>query len=70
MLKAYVAAKSRLTNFQDHLKSLRDDESGAAMIEYALLLGLIAVASVGALTALEGNLGTAFQNLGAELTKK
>jgi pilus assembly protein Flp/PilA len=33
----------------------RDREEGQALVEYALILALIAVVSIGALTALGGN---------------
>lgn len=52
MLKAYVFAQSKVGEFKDHLRSLRDDESGAAMIEYALIVGLVAVAAIAAIGAL------------------
>jgi Flp pilus assembly pilin Flp len=63
MLKTYVAAKSRLMDFQDHLKSLRDDESGAAMLEYALLIGLLAVGAVTTLGLLGPKVTKAFTDL-------
>jgi Flp pilus assembly pilin Flp len=67
MLKAYVFAQSKIGDVKDRLEALRADESGAAMIEYALLIGLIAIAGITALTALSGRLGTAFTNIGTSV---
>jgi pilus assembly protein Flp/PilA len=67
MLKAYVFAQSRIGDVRDRLEALRADESGAAMIEYALLIGLIAIGGITALTALSGKLGTAFANIGTSI---
>jgi Flp pilus assembly pilin Flp len=53
MLQAYVFAASRLTHLQARLAGLRDDESGAAMIEYALVVGLAAVAAIAAMGTLK-----------------
>ena len=39
------------------------DESGATAIEYGLIAALIAVAIIGAVTALGGNLEATFNNL-------
>jgi len=39
-----------------YLKSLRRREDGQALVEYALILGLIAVLAIGALTLLGGNI--------------
>jgi pilus assembly protein Flp/PilA len=43
------------------------DESGAAAAEYALILALVAVAIVGALTSLGGDIGNAFNNIGGSI---
>jgi pilus assembly protein Flp/PilA len=43
--------------------ALRDREEGQAMVEYALLLSLIAVVSIGILTALGKNVSTIFNNV-------
>lgn len=44
------------------------DESGATAIEYSLIAALMAAAIITAVTALGGNIGTAFTNIGARLT--
>lgn len=71
MLKAYVFAQTQIGAFKDHLRDLRDDKSGAAMIEYALLVGLVAVgaiAAIGALTtALNGRIGAISTKLSAPI---
>ncbi|WP_239805801.1 Flp family type IVb pilin [Croceicoccus hydrothermalis] len=43
------------------------DESGATAIEYGLIAALIAVACIGALTQLGGNLTGTFEKVGTEL---
>jgi pilus assembly protein Flp/PilA len=39
-------------------------ERGATMVEYALLVGLIAIAAVFAITALGGDISTLFDHVG------
>jgi pilus assembly protein Flp/PilA len=43
--------------------ALRDREEGQALVEYALLLSLIAVVSIGILTALGQSVSTIFDNV-------
>ena len=43
------------------------DEDGAALVEYGLLVALIAVGCVAALTLLGGNLKTMFTNVAAKI---
>jgi pilus assembly protein Flp/PilA len=43
------------------------DEEGASMVEYGLLVSLIAVASIVALTALGGNLSALFTSVGKQV---
>jgi Flp pilus assembly pilin Flp len=47
--------------------ALRDREDGQALVEYALLLSLIAVASIGILKALGGSVSGIFSQINAEL---
>jgi pilus assembly protein Flp/PilA len=51
VLKTYIAAKIQLANFKDHLEGLKDrfqnDQDGAALIEYSILIGLISAVAVG-----------------------
>ena len=45
------------------LKTLIKDESGATAIEYALIAALIAVAIIGAITLLGGDLAATFTTI-------
>lgn len=44
------------------------EEHGQDLIEYALLAGLIALASIGAITTLGGNIQTKFTDVGTAVT--
>ncbi|MER9356177.1 Flp family type IVb pilin [Mesorhizobium sp. M0514] len=52
------------------LKQFRDDESGAAMVEYSILVGIIAAASLLAILAIGGWVGDQFTGLCANLDGK
>ena len=43
------------------------DQRGATMLEYGLLVGLVAIAAIIAVTAMGGALSTMFNNAAAEL---
>jgi len=47
--------------------ALRDREEGQALVEYALLLSLIAVVSIGILTALGKNVAGIFSSVNSSL---
>ncbi len=49
------------------LVELRDREDGQALVEYALLLALIAVVSIGILTTLGTSVSTIFSKINAKL---
>ena len=49
------------------VREFLNDETGASMAEYALLLALIAVASIGALNVLQGQIQGVFERVGDEL---
>lgn len=49
------------------LKRFRDDESGAAMVEYTVLLGIITVAVIASVILVGGWVGTQWTNLVDEL---
>jgi pilus assembly protein Flp/PilA len=55
-MRAYLAAVA-----------LRDREEGQALVEYALLLALIAVVSIGILTALGQNVSSIFSKVNNKL---
>ncbi|HEX2259064.1 MAG TPA: Flp family type IVb pilin [Actinomycetota bacterium] len=60
MLKIYLWMQHRIDK-------LRYDESGAAAVEYGLLVGLIAVAIIAAVLALGGKLDTLFDTITTKL---
>jgi pilus assembly protein Flp/PilA len=43
------------------------DESGQGLVEYVLIIGLIAIAIMAALFAFRGQIQTAFENWGQEI---
>jgi pilus assembly protein Flp/PilA len=49
------------------LQSLRDGESGQAMVEYALILALVSVAAVGILSTLGTSVSSIFSEINADL---
>ena len=53
---------------QRALSKLKRDESGAALIEYALLVGLVAVLCIAALGLLQTRIAAAYGAIGTHLT--
>ncbi len=52
------------------LRILREalvNEDGATLVEYALIVSLVAVACIGVVTALSGNIQTSFNTIGNAL---
>ena len=49
------------------LSKLRRDEDGAALVEYALLVGLIAVVAVAAVTTLGTSISSKFTSIAGSL---
>ena len=49
------------------LKSLRDEEEGQAMVEYALILALVSVAAVGILSVLGTHVSSIFNEINNDL---
>lgn len=49
------------------IRRFTKDDSGAAMIEYALLAALIALAAVGAITLIGTEVGNTFNNISNKL---
>jgi pilus assembly protein Flp/PilA len=60
-LKLYI----RMQNLKD---ALVRDESGQDLVEYALVLALIALAATVSMKTLATTIGTAFTNVGTKLT--
>lgn len=50
------------------LKSLRRDESGQDLIEYALIAALIALAAVAGMKTVGAGIATAFSNITTQLS--
>ena len=55
--------------FINAVRSFVRAEEGQDLLEYALLVALIALVAVGAVTAAGGSVKTIFTNIGAELAK-
>lgn len=52
------------------LKNFLKDEDGQGMVEYVLIIALIAVLLTGALIALKGNIEKKFNDVGDSLNKQ
>jgi pilus assembly protein Flp/PilA len=62
MLKTYIATRIRLDNLKDRLSN---DESGAALIEYSVLIGLITVAAIALISTAGATIVTKWTDLNA-----
>ncbi|HUY41906.1 MAG TPA: Flp family type IVb pilin [Candidatus Dormibacteraeota bacterium] len=49
------------------VKTLVKDDSGATLVEYGLLLALVALAAITAMTTLGGKISSLFTNAGNDL---
>jgi Flp pilus assembly pilin Flp len=58
------------TNLKQQVRNTRETvaDRGAAMVEYALLLALIAIVAIGAVSAFGGSVGGEFSDIGSEVT--
>ncbi|TGR27509.1 MAG: Flp family type IVb pilin [Mesorhizobium sp.] len=54
----------------DVARRFHDDENGAAMVEYSILIGIVAAASIVAIIAIGGWVGSQFTGLCANLNTK
>jgi pilus assembly protein Flp/PilA len=54
-------------SIKSSIKGFLADESGASLAEYALLIGVLVVAVVGAIAAFRNNVTNAFNNAGNEI---
>lgn len=68
MHRIHAAARSHLDTLVARLRRFRRDESGAALVEYALLIGLMAVAVIAAAGALTPSVTQAFGKVATQLT--
>jgi pilus assembly protein Flp/PilA len=59
--------KDGLRELSCHLQVLLMDEQGQDLIEYALVVALIAFGATAAMTTLAGSISTAFGNVGTTL---
>ena len=50
-----------------HVQSMREREEGQALVEYALILVLVSIASVGTLTILGGDISAIFTDVSTAL---
>lgn len=58
-----------MSKFMSRIISLvRKDEDGASLVEYGLLVGLIALAAVTGITLVGGGVGTMFTGIGNYLS--
>lgn len=53
--------------FINRLRTIVREESGQDLLEYALLVALIALVAVGAVTAAGGTVSTVFQNIANQI---
>jgi pilus assembly protein Flp/PilA len=68
VLKLYTTLHVLAFSVSDRMKALKEDERGASAMEYALLVGLIAVAVVAAVAVFGTKLKTLFD--GVEVNPK
>nr|WP_243850188.1 Flp family type IVb pilin [Modestobacter marinus] len=57
---SYLTADRATDRVAGRLKALKEEETGASAVEYALLVGLIAVALIGVIIALRGRIEAMF----------
>lgn len=50
------------------MDTMRRDDSGQGLVEYALVIAIIAIAVISAMVFLQGQLQTVFSNIGNNLT--
>jgi pilus assembly protein Flp/PilA len=60
--------KSTITSYVK-MQNMLKEEKGATMVEYALMVALIAVVAVGAVTILGGNVSTEFTKIAPAILK-
>jgi len=55
-------------NFTNKLRALLQDEEGAALVEYGMLVGLIAITAIGAVTLVGNDITNAFRGVADRLS--
>lgn len=63
-LKLYV----RLQTLRGHLRRMAGDQKGQDLIEYALVVALIAFAAAAGMSTVASKINAAFTNIGTKLT--
>ncbi|MCZ2836800.1 Flp family type IVb pilin [Modestobacter sp. VKM Ac-2985] len=58
---SYLTADRAADRVTGRLKALKEEETGASAVEYALLVGLIAVALIGVIIGLRGRIQAMFE---------
>lgn len=64
MMQLYVKASTSLANFRDRLSR---DDSGASLVEYSVLIGLITVATIAMIILVGGKVLAAWTALNAAM---
>jgi pilus assembly protein Flp/PilA len=62
-----LATVARLVNFIDRTKRRLREESGQGMVEYGVIISLVAIAAMGVFTYLEGGISHTLCSIGASL---
>jgi pilus assembly protein Flp/PilA len=64
MMQSWVAVQTWLSATKD---AMIGDEEGQGMVEYSLILGLVAVIAIVILVTMGGQINNIFQNISAQL---
>lgn len=62
-----VAIQMLYLRAMESLRTLRDEEDGQGLVEYALIIGLVSIVLVGALGVLTGGIEGVFEFIGDSL---
>ena len=60
--------RTKLKSMKNLLSRLQRDEDGAAMVEYAVILGLVTAAVIGLMTTIGGSVKTILTTVNTALT--
>jgi pilus assembly protein Flp/PilA len=67
MLKTYFYALHAVNTVKSRIKALGRDESGATMLEYTLLAGLISIAGIVGILAIQPNIKTIWTSVSTNM---